>query len=1600
VAGVIKMVMAMRNGVLPKTLHVDEPSRQVDWSTGAVSLLSEATPWTRRDGPRRAGVSSFGISGTNAHLILEEVPALPLGGAVGEGEAVPALPSGGAVGEGEAVPALSWGGQVGEDALAGSGVVTFHGLAPWVLSGRGDGALRSQAERLRAHVCGDREVHLEDVGFSLAGSRSFFENRAVVIGEREELLEGLGALGQGEPSSWVVEGRTRGGSGSLAFLFTGQGAQRVGMGAELYEAFPVFRTALDEICGCLDGPLERSLREVMFTGPGRASSKSNGSAPPTGLLDQTMFTQAALFALEVALFRLVEHWGLRPAYLIGHSIGELSAAHVSGMLKLEDACRLVAARGRLMGALPGGGAMVAVQASEQEINETLEGFDQRVVLAAVNGPSSVVLSGDEDAVLELRDVWMGRERKTRLLQVSHAFHSHHMEGMLEQFEQVVGELSFAEPRIPVVSNLTGEPLGGEQLGDPGYWTRQVRHTVRFADGVRWLAEQGVESFLELGPDGVLSAMCMECLSDEPDADGEPVLGHSQTDRVRDGVAGAVLSQQQPTVAPVMREGRPETRTLLSALATLWVGGVEVDWANLMRETGARQVSLPTYAFQREHYWLAGPGKRVGDVTAAGLGRVEHPLLGAGASLAGGRGALLTGSISPRSHPWLLECQPRQRPALLSATLLELALHAAAELGCAAVGELTVQTPLVMDAGNELQLQVVIGELDEAGMRLIDIYSRPVVHESSLSDDGWTHNANGALLAQERSGNASAEVSGDASVQRSGDASVQVSGDASVQRSRDASAQVDPLQAYDALAAAWPPKDAHPLEIEPVEEGLEELGRDEKPSRECALGAWQRGEELFVEAALAEQQGTPTTAFDIHPTLLACAARAIEAAGLVDEGSERTEEEIHVPLSWTDVSLLAADARELRMQISSAGENEVSLLAIDGDGLPALAIGSCRLSPVALDSLDPPRADHSDSLFQVDWVSVQKQAPRTSERWVVLGTGTLAASGSLQEAGVTLEAHENVASLGEAVEQGLSTPELVLVEWMPASEQTDASTVRKGVNQALDLVQAWLADERLADARLAVITRGAVRLSCEEEVPDLTLAPLWGLVRSAQLESLDRFVLVDCDGDEASWGALPAALSLDEPQLALRRGELWAPRLARMPSQPSETEDDGVSVPVFDPHGTVLITGGTGGLGGLLARHLVVEHGVGHVMLVSRSGLDASGASELESELVALGSKVTVAACDIADRDAVETLLDSVPAEHPLCGIVHAAGVTDDGTVGLLTREQMDRVLAPKVDGALHLHELTKHMPLSAFVVFSSIAGTFGKAGSANYAAANAFLDALVAHRRAQKLPAVSIAWSLWEEGTDMSHRVRDVEKQRLSSAGMEAISSEEGLRLFDEACRADAGLAIAMPLNVSALRVLVQAEMLPALLRGLAPASARHSHSRAGSLVRRLRNLDGSERAAVTLDVVCSEVASLLGHASAAAVDPHRAFRELGFDSLTALELRNKLNVITGLRLPATLVFNYPTCATLADYLLERMPQDAMVDANPVQGELGRLEEAVASSALEEGERTAVQARLQALIVQLGDRSSSEEDLSVAQQIESATAEEMIDLIDKQMGAF
>ncbi|WTL55033.1 SDR family NAD(P)-dependent oxidoreductase [Nocardia sp. NBC_01499] len=1391
VAGVIKMVQAMRHDMLPPTLHVDSPSPHVDWDSGAVELLTEARQWRASERPRRAGVSSFGISGTNAHVIVEEAPL------------------------DESAPG---------EAPADIASVRSIGVVPVLISARNASALRDQAARLHAYLIARPQDSVLDVGFSEVTSRALLEHRAVVVASgREALLAGLSGLAADTPVTTVFEGRAVG--GKTAFLFTGQGAQRARMGAELAEAFPRFAEVLDEVCAEAEPLLGRSLRELL------SAPEESGDA---ALLDATEFTQVALFAVEVALFRLVESLGIRPDFVIGHSVGEIVAAHVAGVLSLADACALVVARGRLMGALPAGGAMVAVAASEAEVAESLTGFVGRLAIAAVNGPRAVVVSGDAEAVEEWLPRWV--DRKTSRLRVSHAFHSPRMEPMLAEFRKVVSGLRFDEPGIPVVSNVTGELVVSE-LTDPEYWARHVREAVRFADGVQTLYALGVRKFLELGPDAVLTAMARQSLDEHTDA----------------------------VLVPALRARRRDAESFAGFLGQAQVAGIPVDWSAFYAGTGARRVGLPTYAFQRERFWLAS-NSGIGDAAAAGLGRMEHPLLSAAVSVGDRDEWVFTGRLSTETQPWVAEHLLLGNIVVPGTGLVELALAAGRQTGSPVLDELVLAAPLLVEPGVPRQLQVTVGEAGADGRRDVAIYSRPEAAGGDAERDVICH-GRGVLAAS--------------------------------------AAEQAP-----AWPTEWPPVDAEPLAIDTLYARLTDLGYDYGPVFQGVRAAWRNGQETYAEVELPDTTGG--AGFGIHPALFDAALQS--GVVLLIDGADTRHK---MPFSWTGVRLDRLGSSRLRVRAIVTGESALRLDAVDDSGASVVSISSIVVRPVEQTQLEGAGSPQR-SLFQVDWAEV-----------VADGVGGEPVQVAHLGASDTAEgtSYADLMALEHALAEGVSAPTLVIAEIRTPADENEASPLsipqaaRAVTAHALELMQRWLASASLADARLVVVTRNAVEVGTGRDdarsgypAPDIAQAAVLGLVRSAQSEHPGRFVLVDIDGEgshgnEPDWGAL---IGMDEPQLALRDGRWFAPRLGHAAVSVAPQPDRHTAVErtgdVFDPTGVVLITGGTGGLGAVFARHLAHSHGARRLLLVSRRGTEAEGVDELVAELAELGCAAQVAACDVADRDQLAALLDSL--DLPLTAVVHAAGVLDDGMIESLTPAQLDRVLRPKLDAALHLHELTADMRLSAFVLFSSVAALIGSPGQANYAAANAALDALAIARRGAALPATSLAWGLWANARGMAGELGETDLARLERMGVGALSAELGLALFDRALGTDAALLAPVRLDIAALRGQARAGMLPALLRGLVPVRTRSAVG--GSLARRLAEAAEADRERIVLELVQAQVAAVLGHASGAAVGPERAFHDLGFDSLSAVELRNGLSKATGVRLPATLIFDHPTPAAVA----------------------------------------------------------------------------------------
>ncbi|MFE6029786.1 SDR family NAD(P)-dependent oxidoreductase [Streptomyces niveus] len=1457
VGGVIKMVLAMRHGILPRTLHVGERSPHVDWSSGAVELLDESRDWpVHADRPRRSAVSAFGISGTNAHVVLEapapEVRPEPT-----------ALPEGTVV--------------------------------PWVLSGRSVAALRGQAARL---VGWAGEGTVADVGLTLATERSRLPFRAAVVGESvEDFRTGLQALAAGESAPGLSVGSGGGRSGGLAFLFAGQGSQRPGMGRELAEAFPVFAESFAEVCEAFDG----------LTGAPLLEALDDDRVHGTG------FAQPALFAFEVALFRLWESWGVRPEVMAGHSVGEFAAAHVAGVFSLEDAARLVAARGRLMQELPTGGGMLAVRADEATVAPLLS---ELVSVAAVNGPESVVLSGDSETLDKIAGTLNERGTKTRKLTVSHAFHSPLMDPVLDAFREVAETVTYSAPRIPLVSTLTGAPATGGDFVSADYWVDHARQAVRFHDAVRALDGS---AFVEIGPDATLTTLAR--------------------------TAGDAVS------VPSLRPGLSEAAAVVSALAQLHVEDVtQPDWQAVFGPH-ARTVDLPTYAFQRQRHWLDASAAVPGDAAGLGLAPEGHPLLGATLDLAGGHGTVATGRLSHSAQPWLADHALHGTPVLPGAALVELALHLADLHGSPGLAEIALTAPLPVPERGTVQLQAVTGEADAAGQRTLTVHARP-----SRPDDTtpapWTPHAAATFLPPTSEIPAPPDVT------------------------------------------AWPPPGAVPVPVAELDAALAAAGYEHGPALHGVQALWRADATLCAEVTL------PDTTFGdhaLHPALLDAALQPL-ALRPTDDGTA------HGVTVWHGVRLHAVGATTLRVLLTPAG-----ITLTDPAGQLVLTAESVTTAPLPPLPAPVPR----DGLLTAEWSPVALPAPQpgTYVEAAVLGADPLglAADGA--------RAHPGLDALTAAVRAGDPSPALVYAHLAgssgTAAAEGGAAQVHAHTVEALELVQQWLRTAEFADSRLVITTRYGATVRPGEPI-DATVAGARGLVRSALSEHPGRFLLLDCDEPgtlpEPSTRPGPAILlglatAHDEHEWALRDGTPHRLRLRPLPpaenAESFENAESGADT-APDPDGTVLVTGGTGALGRLVARHLVTAHGARHLLLTSRTGPEAPGVAELVAELGRQGARVTVVACDAADRTALGALLDSIPSRHPLTAVVHTAGVLDDGLVDALTAERLRTVLRPKTDAAWHLHDLTRTSDLRQFVLFSSASATLGGPGQANYAAANASLDALAALRRSLGLPAVSLAWGMWDVGGGMAAGLSETDRARLARGGLAPISATTGMELFDSG-RAAAGpaLLLPVPLHTPALRRLAAAGELAAPLRGLVrnkPRAAAVERTAPTTLREQLAGAAPAERERAVVGLVQQEVAAVLGHRQPVAAD--RSFKELGFDSLTAVELRNRVNAAAGLALPTTLVFDHPTPVALTRLLLSELAPTELVPT-PTEGtptsalaQLAGLEAALAELPDDPGLRERITTRLDTLAALW---RSATEDPTETVRIDEASVDEVFDFIDREL---
>ncbi|KMS67288.1 beta-ketoacyl synthase, partial [Streptomyces leeuwenhoekii] len=1161
VAGIIKMVQALRHEELPATRHVDAPTPQVDWSSGTVELLTEARPWPRGDRPRRAGISSFGASGTNAHLIVEEAPA--------------------------------------EDTPPAAEHPPYDGALPWVVTAATAASLAAQAQRLVEYVETTDGVSPAAVAGTLATGRAVLGERAVVVAaSADETLTGLRALARGETAPGLVTGS--GTPGKVVWVFPGQGTQWTGMGRELLDTSTVFAARIAECATALERWVDWSLTDVL-----------RGDADPA-LLDRVDVLQPACFAVMVGLAAVWQAAGVEPDAVLGHSQGEIAAACVAGALSLEDAARVVALRSQAIAAqLSGRGGMASVALSEDDAAARLAPWAGRVEVAAVNGPASVVIAGDAQALDEALETLDEQGVRVRRVAVDYASHSRHVEDIRDTLAEALAGITAQTPAVPFFSTVTGEWIEDAGVVDGGYWYRNLRGQVRFGPAVTDLLDQGHGVFVEVSAHPVLVQPISE------------IIDRTGTGTGTDAVVTGTLRRD---------DGGP--RRLLTSAADLFVRGVPVDWTALLpAEARSAHADLPTYAFDHQHYWLRLTDSTI-DAASLGLTGADHPLLGAIVPLPHSDGLVFTSRLSLRTHPWLADHAIGGVVIVPGTVYVDLAVRAGDEFGYGVLEELVIEAPLALPEQGGVRLQVAVGAPGETGTRTVDVYSL----REDADDATWTRHATGLLSA----------------------------------------APGDTGTPYD--FTAWPPAGAQPVDVDDFYPGLVERGYAYGPAFQGLRAVWRRGDEVFAEVALPDEQREEAGRFGIHPALLDA---ALHTNAFADPDDDRQV----LPFAWNGLLLHAVGASALRVRVAPCGPDALSFQAADDTGGLVLTMDSLVSLPVSAEQLETAAGDAGrDALFRVEWTELPLPRETAPPAWAEVTTAD------------DITDHAEAAVLLLRATGGDDTP-LALI------------------SRVLGVVQAWLADAGAADSRLVVLTQGAVPAG-DGTVTDPAGAAVWGLVRAAQAENPGRIVLVDTDSrTDPATDLLGALLAAGEPQLSLRGTTAFVPRLAR-----ATGEVPGTSA-VFDPEGTVLLTGGTGSLGGLVARHLVTRYGVRSLVLAGRRGAAADGVAELVADLTAQGATVAVTACDVSDRDQVAALLASVPGR--LTAVVHLAGVLDDGVIGTLTPERLATVFAPKADAVRHLDELTRTLDLDAFVVFSSAAALMGSAGQGNYAAANAYLDGLM-----------------------------------------------------------------------------------------------------------------------------------------------------------------------------------------------------------------------------------------------------------------------------------
>lgn len=1406
VAGVIKVLMAMRHGVLPKTLHIDRPTPRADWTSGGIALLTESIPWPDRGHASRAGVSSFGISGTNAHVIIEAPPA-----AAGRPRSA------------------------SDSSFAASSQDLE--LLPILLSAKTISALRARARQLVEYLAARPEIDLKEFGHDLLVPSQFDQRAVIIASSKKELEDDLHALAEGNESPIQIVGRVRN-RGKIAMIFPGQGSQWPSMAVRLLNESQVFSRAIEACDEALKRYIDWSLiEELRKTGEDSA-------------LERDDVIQPALFAVMVSLAALWDSMGVRPDAVVGHSQGEIAAAYVAGVISLDDAARIVARRSQALSGLSRQGGMASIALNARDTGKILDRWNGTLEIAAVNGPMTTVVSGDEEAIDELITEFAESNVYVKRIQVGYASHSFHVDSISDLLLSSISDVKAKNSQIAFYSTVTGSLTQGERL-DSVYWYENLRRSVKFESVINALCKDGYRTIIEVSPHAIL----IPCV--------EEILQHA------DATTSSVLA------LGTLRRGDGSRKNFMTQVARIHVGGVRIDWQSVYKDRSARYLDLPTYPFQHRPYWLPESAPRPSAKRWRGL--IDHPVIHGVTSPGTTERFVLTGGLSFRTLPWLAEHSIEGVTLLPGAVIAELALTAGKRIGLQRIHELVMEEPVKVSE-DEVQIQVTVDAPDEDGLRCFKVYSASEERAGELGtkrlgQGGWRRCATGTLAYDDVVGSASLF----------------------------ARPRVD----------EWPPRGAEQINVVNYYDSLARLGYGYGPSFRCVHAVWKKDDDYWAEVELPEFLERDNR-FEIHPVLL----DSLLHVGILAVNKSDSHPGIRLAFSCAGISCQAGNVASVRIRLRLIRPDAFAVRVTDLEGNPVANIDCVALRPGSVRELPVARSRTFDILGKVIWVKPFEhvEGVKFPSDWVGIGDK----SDVLISSDIFRRVYPDIRSLLAELDGGAPPPRVAVITHPREEDPSIVSSTHISARYALGNIQKWLADERFAESRLVIVTENAAEVTdaCGGII-DLSAAAVWGLVRVAQTENPHQITLIDLDNKSRSIQAVAEAIASKEPELAIRRGKIYVPRIVATDSRKLNRARP------FDPDGTILIAGGTGALGALIARHLVTKHGARYLTLVSRHGLCAPGARHLAGELTALGAEVVVASCDVANREDLATLIGSIPENHPLTWVIHAAGILNDCLMTSVTPNIMDSVLRPKVDGAWNLHELTLNADLSGFTMFSSAAAILGNPGQGNYAAANAFLDGLAAYRRSRGLPGTSLAWGTWDLGIGMMGLLGDDDRARLIRwEGVAPLRAEYALELFDSASESEEALLVPIGFDAEALRAQAANGMLRPVLRSLVPGqgspalgSDRQTKVRAPA-DRAARN--GLTDHGDISDLVRAQVAMILAHDAPETINFHDSFRSLGFDSMSGLELRNRLNASTGLRLPATVVFDHPTPADLTAMIQER----------------------------------------------------------------------------------